>query len=71
MSHADAIRLVLASAMGSPFDLWDRLTVGPASVSAVAYRADGPQVLCVNASADGLPVPKPAPPRKRPRRANS
>jgi probable phosphoglycerate mutase len=61
VSHADAIRIVLAGAMGSPLDLWDRLTVGPASVSAVAYRADGAQVLCMNVSADGLPVPVPKP----------
>jgi probable phosphoglycerate mutase len=59
VSHADAIRIVLAGAMGSPLDLWDRLTVGPASVSAVAYRPDGAQVLCMNATADGLPVPVP------------
>jgi probable phosphomutase (TIGR03848 family) len=59
VSHADAIRIMLAGALGSPIDLWDRLTVGPASVSAIAYHADGAQVLCTNAGADGLPVPRP------------
>jgi probable phosphoglycerate mutase len=74
VSHADAIRIALGCALNSPMDLWDRLTVGTASVSGVAYAPDGVQVLCSNVSADGLPIPKltrrPAPrtarrPRKR------
>ena len=56
-------RLRVAQAMGSHLDLFQRIVVSPCSVSAVAYGAGGPQVLCVNSTADGLPVPKPAPPR--------
>lgn len=63
VSHADVIRIVLANALGSPIDLWDRLTVGAASVNAVAFSRDGAHVLCMNASADGLPVPKLTPAR--------
>jgi broad specificity phosphatase PhoE len=71
VSHADAIRMVLTNALGAPLDLWDRLTVGTASVNAVAFSPDGAQVLCVNASADGLPIPKltPAKPGTGKRRA--
>jgi probable phosphoglycerate mutase len=58
VSHSDAIRIVLASALGSPVDLWDRIAVGTASISAVAYGPGGSQVLCMNSSANGLPVPK-------------
>jgi probable phosphoglycerate mutase len=64
VSHADVIRIVLAGALGSPIDLWDRLTVGPASVSAVAFHPNGAQVLCTNAGPDGLPIPRPAPPKR-------
>jgi probable phosphoglycerate mutase len=71
VSHADVIRLVLSGALGSPLDLWDRLTIGPASISAVAFHRDGSQVLFTNASADGLPVPRPAPPRSRKQRSSS
>jgi probable phosphoglycerate mutase len=71
VSHADAIRIVLAGALGSPIDLWDRLTVSPASVSAIAFHPDGAQVLFTNASADGLPVPRPPKPKPKAARPRS
>jgi probable phosphomutase (TIGR03848 family) len=54
VSHADPIRALVASAAGVPLDLFQRLTVSTCSVSAVRYAAEGPRLLCVNASAEGL-----------------
>ena len=54
VSHADPIRAVVATAAGVPLDLFQRMTISTCSVSAVVYHAGGPQILCVNASADAL-----------------
>jgi probable phosphomutase (TIGR03848 family) len=54
VSHADPIRALVATAAGVPLDLFQRLSVSTCSVSAVRYGPEGPRVLCVNASADGL-----------------
>ena len=37
VSHADPIRLLLAHAMGSHLDLFQRLVIAPCSISAVVY----------------------------------
>ena len=55
VSHADPIKMALAHALGLPLDLFQRITISPASVSAVAYGPGGPSVLTVNTTADGLP----------------
>jgi broad specificity phosphatase PhoE len=68
VSHADPIRIILAAALGSPVDLFQRLVVAPASTSAVAYSTEGPVVLFMNSTADGLPLPKPKPARTTARR---
>lgn len=57
VSHADPIRAVVATACGVPLDLFQRLTVSPCSVSAIAYAPEGPRVLCVNARAESLVEP--------------
>lgn len=54
VSHADPIRSILAVAAGVPVDLFQRLTVAPCSVSAIAYGPAGPRVLCMNVSTDQL-----------------
>lgn len=54
VSHADPIRALVATASGTPLDLFQRVSVSPCSVSAIAFTADGPRILCVNASAEGL-----------------
>jgi probable phosphomutase (TIGR03848 family) len=51
VSHADPIKAVVAQAAGTPLDLFQRLTVAPCSVSAIAYTAGGPVVLTVNSTA--------------------
>ena len=48
VSHADVIRLVLAHYLGVHIDLFQRLVIGPASISVVTLGNDGPRVLAVN-----------------------
>ena len=50
VSHADPIRAALAQALGSPLDLFQRLVVGPCSVSAVLHGPERPTVLTVNST---------------------
>jgi probable phosphomutase (TIGR03848 family) len=52
VSHADPIKAAVAQALGTPLDLFQRIVIAPASISAVAYRPEGPAVLTVN-SMDG------------------
>jgi probable phosphoglycerate mutase len=51
VSHADCIKAVLASALGVPLDLFQRIMVGTCSTSVVAYGSTGPMVLAVNSYA--------------------
>jgi probable phosphoglycerate mutase len=51
VSHADCIKAVVASALGIPLDLFQRIIIGTCSTSIVAYRAEGPMVLAVNSYA--------------------
>lgn len=48
VSHADPIKAALALALGVHLDLFQRIVILPASVTAIAYRRDGPVVLTVN-----------------------
>lgn len=52
VSHADPIKAALAQALGAHLDLFQRIAIAPASVSAIAYGPEGPVVLTVN-SVDG------------------
>ncbi|MHB1719271.1 MAG: histidine phosphatase family protein [Acidimicrobiales bacterium] len=51
VSHADPIKAVVASAAGTPLDLFQRFAIAPCSVSAIAYGEDGPSVLCTSSTA--------------------
>jgi probable phosphomutase (TIGR03848 family) len=54
-SHADPIRVAVSDALGTPLDRFQRLSVSPCSVSAIAYPQDGdPVVLTVNSTQDSL-----------------
>ena len=71
-SHADVIKLVLAWFTGVHVDLFQRLSVSPASVSAVAIGSGPPRILRVNDTGDlGDLAPAPAsakqPSARRPR----
>src|SRR5262249_1266427 len=48
VSHADSIKAVVAHALGTPLDLFQRIMIAPASISAVLYRPGGLAVLTVN-----------------------
>ena len=52
VSHADTIKAAVASALGTPLDLFQRIVIGQCSVSAVLYGPDGPTVLAVNHTGD-------------------
>tara|TARA_B100001250_G_scaffold414612_1_gene454621 strand:+ start:803 stop:1444 length:642 start_codon:yes stop_codon:yes gene_type:complete len=48
VSHADPIRALVAHAMGTHLDLFQRTVVSPCSVTAILYTPNGPVVLSVN-----------------------
>jgi probable phosphomutase (TIGR03848 family) len=52
VSHADPIKAAVAHALGTPLDLFQRIMIGTASITAIAYRPSGAAVLTVN-SMDG------------------
>lgn len=55
VSHADSIKAAIAHALGTPLDLFQRINVSPASITAVSYRAQGaPSVLTVNSVSGDL-----------------
>lgn len=51
-SHADIIRVCMAHYLGTPLDLFQRIMVSTASVSAVMFGGQKPMVLYVNRTAD-------------------
>ena len=75
VSHGDLIKAILADALGTHLDLFQRIHVDPASVSIVRYTEARPYVLGTNTSAGDLswltPPPSAAPSRKRRSRAKS
>ncbi len=54
VSHADPIKAAVAHAMGTHLDLFQRVVVGPCSISAIIYGFGGPTVLGVNSMGDDL-----------------
>lgn len=53
-SHADTIKAAVAHAMGTHLDLFQRIVVGPCSITAILYTSGGPIVLGVNSMGDDL-----------------
>jgi probable phosphoglycerate mutase len=51
-SHGDVIRTTLAHYLGTPIDLFQRVAIGTASVSAIAFHGPRPTVLFTNYLAD-------------------
>jgi probable phosphoglycerate mutase len=47
-SHSDPISMAVAHYVGLPLDLFQRLTVSPASVTAFAFTRFGPRLVCLN-----------------------
>ncbi|QJW36741.1 histidine phosphatase family protein [Cellulosimicrobium protaetiae] len=54
VSHGDVIKSVLADALGMHLDLFQRIVVGPASISIVRYGPHRPEVVAVNTDAGDL-----------------
>src|SRR5215472_12880089 len=52
VSHADPIKAAVAHAIGTPLDLFQRIVIGTASISALAYSLSSSAALTVN-SMDG------------------
>ncbi|WP_287932859.1 histidine phosphatase family protein [Arthrobacter sp.] len=54
-SHADPIKAAVAHFLGTPLDLFQRITIGPGSVSAISLvNGQGPAVLMVNSTLEPL-----------------
>lgn len=54
VSHGDIIKSVLADALGMHLDMFQRIEVGPASVSIVSFGAGRPRVLATNTDCGDL-----------------
>jgi len=54
VSHADPIKAVVAHALGAPLDLFQRIMIGTASITAIAYGRTNATVLTVNSSDGSL-----------------
>lgn len=50
VSHADCIKVVLASVLGVPLDLFQRIVVAPCSISTVVYGPEAPAVVAMGAT---------------------
>ena len=48
VSHGDVIKLVAAHYLGVHIDLYQRIVIGPASVSVVSLSPHGPRILALN-----------------------
>ena len=53
-SHSDPIKMAVAHYLGLPLDFYQRLSIGPASVTAFALTPFGPRLLVLNAG-ESLP----------------
>ena len=60
VSHADTIKAAVAHALGTHIDLFQRIVISPASVSALSWHAGGPIVLAVNSTGRPLTELRPA-----------
>jgi probable phosphomutase (TIGR03848 family) len=62
VSHGDIIKSILADAYGMHLDLFQRINVGPASVSIIHYGANRPDVVSTNTDSGDLSWLKAPPP---------
>jgi probable phosphomutase (TIGR03848 family) len=71
VSHGDVIKSILADALGTHLDAFQRIVVDPAAVSVVRYTELRPFVVRVNDSGGDLAALAPPRRRSRSRRASS
>jgi probable phosphomutase (TIGR03848 family) len=62
VSHGDIIKSILADALGMHLDLFQRINVGPASVSIIRYGPSRPDVIATNTTSGDLSWLTAAPP---------
>ena len=48
VSHADPIKMAVAYYLGMALDLFQRLSISPASVTALTFHGLGPRLVCLN-----------------------
>ncbi|MEM9747474.1 MAG: MSMEG_4193 family putative phosphomutase [Actinomycetota bacterium] len=60
VSHADTIKAAVAHALGTHIDLFQRIVISPASISALTWHAGGPIALAVNSTGRSLTELRPA-----------
>jgi probable phosphoglycerate mutase len=48
VSHSDPIKMAVAYYLGLPLDLFQRLVISPASVTAFAFARFGPRLVVMN-----------------------
>ena len=48
VAHSDVIKLAIAHYLGLPLDLFQRLTVAPASISVLAFQGMAPKLVRLN-----------------------
>jgi len=53
VSHGDIIKAIVADALGTPLDLFQRIAIDPASITVIRYSGERPTVVRVNLSAEG------------------
>lgn len=68
VSHGDVIKAILADALGTHLDLFQRIQVDPASVSVVRYTPARPYVLGINTTGGDLSWLTPAPSARKGRK---
>ena len=56
VSHGDVIKAILSDALGQPLDAFQRIVVGPGSLSVVRYDPERAMVLRMNDTGRALPV---------------
>jgi probable phosphomutase (TIGR03848 family) len=54
VSHADVIKSIVADALGMEFDLFQRIGIGPASVSIIRFGSERPDVIATNTDSGDL-----------------
>ncbi|WP_212828841.1 MSMEG_4193 family putative phosphomutase [Polymorphospora rubra] len=69
-SHGDVIKAIVADALGVHLDLFQRIVVDPASITAIRYTPTRPFLLRLNDTGQRLAVPVP-PKRRRGRRSRA
>jgi probable phosphoglycerate mutase len=59
VGHADLIKAAVAHYLGTHFDLFQRLVISTASITAISFSPFGPRVLMVNDTSHNPPRPEP------------